>query len=132
MHANPNKNPASEQPLPRVLGIILLVCVHQHQPLITADRHFATGKFFTHTKWGDQRRKQHIQKKEHRLRIVPVHTRGTEEGASDGMVIAPVCLDIPREGWVYGYARGAYPLQNNTLQALSIVRSCTGYALLNL
>jgi hypothetical protein len=37
MHASPSKNPASEQPLPRVLGIILLVCVHQHRPLITAD-----------------------------------------------------------------------------------------------
>jgi hypothetical protein len=49
---NPDKNPTSEQPLPRVLGIILLVCVHQHRPLITADGRFATRKFFTHAKQG--------------------------------------------------------------------------------
>jgi hypothetical protein len=52
MHANPDENLASEQPLPRVFGIILLVCVHQHWPLITADRHFTTRKFFMHAKRG--------------------------------------------------------------------------------
>jgi hypothetical protein len=73
-----------------------------------------------------------MRRKKHGLHIVPVQTSRAEEGASDGMVITPVCLDIPGEGWVYGNVGGAYPLQNNTLQTLSIIRSCTGYALLNL
>ena len=54
MHTNPNKNLASEQPLPRFLGIILLVHIHQHWPLITVDRQFAARKLLMHSKWADQ------------------------------------------------------------------------------
>jgi hypothetical protein len=48
------------------------------------------------------------------------------------MVVASVCLDIPRKGRVQGRVAGSDPVQNYALQTLSIIRPCTGYTPLNL
>ena len=49
-HLNyPNKELASEKTVPWILGIVLLICVHQKRPLITCNGQFATRKFRAHS-----------------------------------------------------------------------------------
>ena len=47
--ANPNKNLASEQALPRFFRIVLVVRIYQQWPLIPGDSHFATGKLWAYS-----------------------------------------------------------------------------------
>jgi hypothetical protein len=54
MRANPDKELASEQPLPRLSGIVLLICIDQYWPLIATDGYLATGKLGVHPKQANQ------------------------------------------------------------------------------
>ena len=47
---HPNEKLASEEAIPRVFGVVLLVRIDQHRPLIATNNQFPTGKLCTHTK----------------------------------------------------------------------------------
>ena len=47
---HPNEKLASEEAIPRVFRVVLLVRVDQHWPLIATNNQFPTGKLCTYTK----------------------------------------------------------------------------------
>jgi hypothetical protein len=61
---HPNQKTVSEQAVPRVLWIILLVLVQQQWPLITADSQFATSKPLPYAKLTSNKRSGHWDARE--------------------------------------------------------------------
>ena len=66
------------------------------------------------------------------LRIVPINASGTEKRPSGVMVVAAVRLDAARKRRSQSGASRGYPVQDDALYTLGIIRPRTGDTLLDL